>query len=293
MLKAFAYHGVTVGDLDRSLAFYRDFLHMKVERTYEASGAAIEEATGLPGAHMRVAMLRFEDISGDHLLKLIQYLSPQGKKLFGARLCDVGASHISVCSDQVQQLYDELRARDVKFVSPPVSPNPQRPEAMFTYFLDPDGVAIELLSAKPHHAHVVGDMDRAVAFYRDVLGMKLDGTPRDITSQQVAIGLGFPDGAHLRSAHMILDTDEYVELHQYVLPEGKKQSEMRLCDVGCSYVAFDVDDVQRCYEELQARGVELISRPVHLTEEGSRVAAMYMLDPDAYAIELRTSAARP
>lgn len=53
MLKRFAYHGVTLSNLDRSIVFYQDLMHMKLERTYEVAGEALEEATGFPGAHIK------------------------------------------------------------------------------------------------------------------------------------------------------------------------------------------------------------------------------------------------
>ncbi|MBI2909209.1 MAG: VOC family protein [Chloroflexi bacterium] len=298
MLKRFAYHGVTVSDLDRSVAFYRDLLHMKVERTYEAAGVEIEKATGIAGARTKVVMLRYSDDFGDHLLKLIQWLTPEGKKRFEARLCDVGASHTDICLDRVQRVYDELTHRGVRFISPPVRPFPKVTTAgprggepggnMFTYMLDPDGIVVELHRRMPHHHHVISDLDRAVVFYRDILGMSVDCIV-DISGPGIAEGTGLP-GAHLRSAHMVLDTVEYVELHHYVRPEGKKRSEMRLCDVGCSHVAFEVDDVQQSYQELKAKGVRFLSAPVKLKAE-VRAEMVYMHDQDDYILELRPAGA--
>ncbi|MFC2052583.1 VOC family protein, partial [Chloroflexota bacterium] len=198
---------------------------MKLERTYEQAGEDLEKATGFPGAHIKVAVLSHEG----RLLKLIQYLFPERKKRFEARLCDIGASHLDIQVDDVQGAYDELRAKGVKFMSAPVYPIPERPEVVFTYMLDPDDIVVELhYRTAEHHSHAVSDLDRAVAFYRDILGLKVLMI-REFKGQGIEEGTGLP-GVYLRSGRMVLDTDEStkiphaIELHHYVHPEGKKQS---------------------------------------------------------------------
>ncbi len=290
MLKRFAYHGVTVSDLDKSVAFYRDLMHMKLERTYEVAGKALEEATGFPGAHIKVAILNSEG----NFLKLIQYLSPEGKKSFEAKVCDVGASHLAMGVDNVQETYEELRAKGVKFMSSPIYPYPDNQKVFFTYMLDPDGMMVELHRGVDqegrtaftwHHSYTVSDMDRALAFYRDILGLKALRT-RQPKGKGIEQGMRL-SGIDFTLIHMGLDLDESLELFHFVHPKGKQQSELRLCDVGCSHVAFDVDDIQQAYEEFHAKGAKFISPPVHLTAEGQEVTMAYILDPDNNVVELR------
>lgn len=284
MLKRFAYHGITVSDMERSIAFYRGLLGMKIDRTYEASGDPLEKATGLRGAHISAADITYQDDLGDHRVKLVQWLSPAGRKVFEKRLCDVGASHSDLSLDRAQEVYDELSGKNVKFISPPVHPILDHPERMFTYMLDPDGNVIELHRRVPHHAHVVSDLDPAIAFYRDNLGMKLDCI-LDIKNPAISQGTGFPD-TYIRSGHMIIDAEEYVELHHYIRPEGKKTSDLRPYDVGWTWVAFEVDNVQQEYEALRTKGVRFMSAPVQLAAVGSEVKMVNLLDPDGYQIEL-------
>ncbi|MBI2910323.1 MAG: VOC family protein [Chloroflexi bacterium] len=285
MLKRFAYHGVTVSDLDRSVAFYRDVLDMKVEKTYEVAGGYLAQATGLPGAHAKIAVLNFTDTFGDHLVKLFQYLAPQGKKRFEARLNDVGASHFDICTNDVRQLYEQLLAKGARFISPPVVPMPQRPHRSFAFMLDPDGMVIEIHLDTPHHAHIISDQDRSLDFYQNTLGMKL-WRINDIFGPGISEGAGIQE-AHKLASHLILDTEEFIELFYWVHPKGKQHSDMRLCDVGCSYVAFEVDSVQGSYEELRAKGVKLLSPPVR--EQVGEATIVYLVDPDGYPFELRSA----
>lgn len=291
MLKGFAYHGITVNDLDRSVAFYRDVLHHRLEKTCELAGETLSKATGISGAHIKVAVLSSTDDRGVHYVKLIEFLAPKGKQRFEPNLCDAGMSHVTIEAREMQPVYDELVAKGVKFISPPVHPIPEHPEKTFAYLFDPDGVLLELhRKPQPHHSsHVVSELDRAVAFYRDVLGMKLDCI-LDLTGQAIAEGTGFP-GVRIRSAHMVLDGEEYVELHQYMYPLGRKRPEMRLFDVGCSHIGFEVDDVQQAYREFRAKGAKFISQPLHQRAGSTEVLMVYMLDQDDYVVELRSGGA--
>ena len=49
--------GITVADLDRSVAFYRDVLSFSVAKQEEATGAPVEQLEGVFGAHVRSARL--------------------------------------------------------------------------------------------------------------------------------------------------------------------------------------------------------------------------------------------
>ncbi|MBI2906436.1 MAG: VOC family protein [Chloroflexi bacterium] len=289
MLKSFAYHAVTVSNLDRAVAFYRDLLDMRLERTYELAGAALAEATGMPGAHIKTAVMGSTDIRGDHFIKLAEYLSPRRKQRFEPRLCDVGASHVTIEAYEIKELYEKLVAKGVRFISPPVHPIPEQPQKTFAYFFDPDGILLEIhrIPQAHHTSHVVSDLEKGIAFYRDTLGMKLD-VIFDLKGKAIEEGAGIP-GVNIRSAHMVLDSEEYVELHEYIQPVGRKQTDLRLCDVGCSYIAFEVDDVGQSYEEFRAKGARFISPPKVL-DAARGVTSVFLRDPDSYVIELRSGA---
>lgn len=79
-----------------------------------------------------------------HRLKLIQYLSPEGKKNFEANPYDVGYSHVAIRVDNVQEAYDELRAKGARFISRPVHLIEEGSEVTMVYMLDPDSYVVEL-----------------------------------------------------------------------------------------------------------------------------------------------------
>src|ERR687884_2051777 len=102
-----AHHvGITVSDLARSIAFYRDLLGFKV--AYERGEVQAEympRLVGLPGARLKIAGL---DLPGLHL-DLIQYLAPEGTREVG-RTCDVGNGHLGFTVDDIWAAYRRLTA---------------------------------------------------------------------------------------------------------------------------------------------------------------------------------------
>ncbi|MBV9546153.1 MAG: VOC family protein, partial [Chloroflexi bacterium] len=110
--------GLTVSDLGRSIAFYRDAVgfHVAYERG-EVTAEYMPRLVGIPGARLKIAGL---DIPGLHL-DLIEYLSPQTARLAGPT-SDVGNVHIGFTVDDLWAAYRALSAAGVKFKSEPVSP---------------------------------------------------------------------------------------------------------------------------------------------------------------------------
>ena len=96
----------TVSDLDQSLAFYRDLLGMPVELDTEMQGAMLEREVAMPGAHLRICLLR---AGADSVLELLQYLQPVGAPVPpGVRPADVGAHHVALLVDDIRASYDVL-----------------------------------------------------------------------------------------------------------------------------------------------------------------------------------------
>src|SRR5712691_6739212 len=110
--------GVTVTDLSRSIAFYRDLLgfHVAYERG-EVTAEYMPRLVGIPGARLKIAGL---DLPGLHL-DLIEYIAPKGLATAGAT-SDVGNIHIGFTVEDLLATYERLKAAGVHFKSEPVSP---------------------------------------------------------------------------------------------------------------------------------------------------------------------------
>ena len=72
-----------------------------------------------------------------------------------------------------------------------------------------------------HTGYTVSDLDRSLAFYRDLLGCEVLATQEKEGGYLAAI-VGYAD-AHVRMAHLRLPGGEHViELFEYLAPDGER-----------------------------------------------------------------------
>lgn len=140
-LRGIHHTSLTVSDLDRSVAFYRDLLGLEVVMEQEKEGGYLAAITGYPDARVRMAHLEAPD---GHRLELFQYLAPAGGKA-DVEPRNVGAPHVCFLVDDIQAAYERLREAGVEAVSPPVEVDTGANCGAFGLYLrDPDGITMEL-----------------------------------------------------------------------------------------------------------------------------------------------------
>src|SRR4029434_3640832 len=83
--------GITVSNLGRSLAFWRDVLGFEFSHTAHQKGELAQEITGVEGAEIKLAVLK---APGGHKIELLENLAPADRKRFNLRPCDVGSLHV-------------------------------------------------------------------------------------------------------------------------------------------------------------------------------------------------------
>ena len=130
-----------------------------------------------------------------------------------------------------------------------------------------------------HHVGItVSDLDRAVEFYRDVLG--LDVLARfSVGGEEFATGVGV-DGASADFAHLDADGAR-VELVEYA-PEGEDATGSDLNQPGAKHLGLEVADLDGFYEGLP-EDVATISEP-QTTESGTRI--LFVRDPEGNLVEI-------
>jgi catechol 2,3-dioxygenase-like lactoylglutathione lyase family enzyme len=134
---------VTVSDMDRSLAFYRDLLGLKEVERHRLEGDTISTMAGKPEVVMQVVRLTAPDTPGV-LLDLQQYLTPRGA-VSNAQLGDVAHAHFCFGVPDLDEAYRELRSEGVDFVSEPVQFDLGWGVLDVVFMKDPDGFIIELV----------------------------------------------------------------------------------------------------------------------------------------------------
>lgn len=142
---------------------------------------------------------------------------------------------------------------------------------------------------RPHHTGIqVADLDRSVAFYRDILGFELvfAWNPQ---AEYIRTITGYP-GADIHAAILRMpNSDYFLEILEYRNVD-KAPVDTRTANPGTAHIAFFVDDCDALYAELVAKGVKSVSDPVTPTigpNQGGR--AVYMIDPDGIRVEFITT----
>jgi glyoxylase I family protein len=140
-----------------------------------------------------------------------------------------------------------------------------------------------MLSGIAHVGFSVGDLDISIPFYRDLLGFKVS---YDVErSGPITEGITGISGVRLRIAMLTLH-DLHLELIQYLAPIGGKL-DLRVCNIGCSHIAFYVDDIQEAHRFLSANGVHLNSPPNEIKDGPlAGTKSLYLFDPDGITLEL-------
>ena len=139
MIESLEHTGLSVSNLDRSVAFYRDVLGMEVIRILECmTEMRLGDIVALPNCQARIAHLQ----KGGKMLEIFQYQNPKGKSITDDRTqADHGFSHLGFKTTDALSDYDRLKKLGVKFLSEPVE---FRPGVWVVYFYGPDGEVCEL-----------------------------------------------------------------------------------------------------------------------------------------------------
>ena len=112
-----------------------------------------------------------------------------------------------------------------------------------------------------HVALSVRDMDKVIAFYRDVIGME-KVFDREFGEEMGRL-IGVP-GTQVRIVHMKLE-DSVVELFDYRYPKGREpRPDAQQSDFGLTHIGFIVEDFWGTYQHLVDHGVTFLGEPVEI-----------------------------
>ena len=134
-------------DPEASVAFYRDILGFEVVFQWNPQAEYIQTITGYPGADIHAAILRMPADTGV-FLEVMEYRNVE-KAPVDTRTANPGTAHIAFFTDDCDALYEELVAKGVRSVNPPVTPTigPNQ-GGRAVYMIDPDGIRVEFITSK-------------------------------------------------------------------------------------------------------------------------------------------------
>ncbi|MFN0303964.1 MAG: VOC family protein [Burkholderiales bacterium] len=298
---------MTVSDLDRAVAFYESALYFKRtdERLIEGNGVA--RLTGIDNPRVRRATLHL----GDERIALEQYLGRESTPV-KARSQDLSFQRIAIVVSDMQRATAHFARYSIGAISsgPQTLPEWNKAAAGIKAFKfrDPDGHPLELLEFPPdkgnpkwregvgarlflgidHSAITVSDTERASAFYRDVLVMRIAG--QSLNSGTTQEQLDDAPGAVVRVTGLrpALARGPGLEFLHYLTPtDGRAaQAGLRASDLVYTRVLLEVDDIEALLPRLVTHRVEIVSEGIVSDSPFGPGKALMVRDPDGHAVVL-------
>jgi catechol 2,3-dioxygenase-like lactoylglutathione lyase family enzyme len=273
--------GMTVSDMDRSVAFYSALTFQKVS-DIEVLGEQYEHLEGVFGARMRIVRMQL----GNEFVDLTEYLAPRGRPIpVDSRSNDLWFQHIAIVVRDMDQAFEKLRALKVQFVStgPQTLPAslPAAAGIKAFYFRDPDQHNLELIYFPPgkgdprwqektdklflgidHTAIGISNTDASLKFYRDVLGMRKAGESENFGTEQEHLNQVF--GAHLQITGMRAASGPGIEFLEYLTPhDGRpRPADVHANDIVHWQTMIKTDGVDLMAKKLRDAHVHFVSSGV-------------------------------
>lgn len=148
MVRAVDHINIVVTNLERAVRFYTEVLGFRKTKEAYLEGGWIDLIVGLSGVRGHVAYVVAP--AGEPRIELLCYEDPKGEVLsVNSQANTVGLRHIALRVDNMAEAVARLRTAGVTLFSEPVRVpsgvvQHDAGEKTLVYFLDPDGVVLEL-----------------------------------------------------------------------------------------------------------------------------------------------------
>lgn len=308
LVRAVGAIGMTVADMDRSIAFYSQVLGFDTISDVEVWGEDYERLQGVFGLRTRVVRMRL----GDETLELTEYLTPRGRPIpVDSRSHDHWFQHIAIIVTDMDRAYAWLRQRRVEHASPAPQRlpdwNPNAGGIRAFYFKDPDGHPLEVLWFPPdkgdpkwhrpsdrlflgidHTAIVVGNTEVSLGCYRDTLGLRVAGASENYGPEQERLNNVF--GARLRITALRAESGPGVEFLEYLTPRDGRPlpADTRSNDLVHWQTTLASDDAEAVARAIRGSPCTILSPRVAAPPERALgfTKGVLIRDPDGHALKV-------
>ena len=298
--------GMTVSDMERSVAFFTDVLTFEKTSDVELAGEQYERLQGVFGLRMRVVRMRL----GSEQIELTEYVTPRGRRVpEDSRSNDRWFQHIAIIVSDMDAAYARLRQHHVEHASPEPQRlpdwNPNAGGIKAFYFKDPDSHPLEILQFPTgkgdpkwhaassrlflgidHTAIVVGNTDTSLAFYRDVLGLRVAGESTNYGAEQERLNNVF--GARLHITALRASAGPGIEFLEYLTPRnGRPAPGIQSNDLAHWETTMTTGSTHQAFERLVSAKALLVSPSVAVLHSDPRFReGLLVHDPDEHAIKV-------
>ena len=123
-----------------------------------------------------------------------------------------------------------------------------------------------------HIGIAVNNLEEAIRFYQDVLGVALQGT-EEVAEQKVKVAF-MPCG------------DSEIELLESTAPDGPIAKFIEAKGQGIQHIAYRVDDIEQAIAEMIEKGVRMIDEKPRYGAGNARIAFVHPKSTNGVLIEL-------
>ena len=145
------------------------------------------------------------------------------------------------------------------------------------------------VAAMQNFIHSVANLEKSVAFYRDVFGLEMNGELRPPNGNPTVLGLVDARGAQFRAATFKIPGAGFgLELTEFTgIPN--KTSVPHHSDPGAADLMLRVRDVDAAFAALKKAGATILSTsgaPVKIGPPTGNIRSVFVRDPDGYVLEV-------
>lgn len=301
--------GFTVSDMERSIAFYREVLTFQPISDVEVDGSEYDQLYGCFGVRARIVRMQL----GQQQIELMQFISPPDFRPIPVPSYsnDLWFQHFAIVVRNMEEAWATLRKHHVRQISPRPQAIPKSNLAAAGVraikFRDPDGHNLELLwfpegKGNPswkragsdlflgidHTALTVSNTNKSLRFYRDLLGLNVEGGSLNAGVEQEFLdnlpharvrvtGLGPEAG---------LPGLEFLEYEQPVAGRSFP-ADSHTTDLWHWQTTLVVSDVETAAAQVQGMGQHVSTGVVVMPDKTLGFSkGLLIRDPDGHAIQL-------
>jgi catechol 2,3-dioxygenase-like lactoylglutathione lyase family enzyme len=296
---------ITVADLAGAAAFWRNGLGLASGPEHPLGDAAWYAVLGLaPGTTSRAV----EVAVGRQMVELIAF-DPPGRAYPAERSSnDPWFEHVALVCGDINAVWKRLESASPGVVTrgEPVRLPPNTGSVTAFKFRDPDGHPLELIAFPAgagdpvwqtlpgagiggfdHTAIAVTDLDRSIAFYTGLLGLRIVGRSLNEGAGQDRLdGLAGCEVDVVALAPAV--ATPHLELLHYRTPAGRTlTTDFAVNDLAAVRQLYKVGEIDALVRRLEAAGAAFVSPGVVPLQSGSKAAAVR--DPDGHILVLMDS----